>query len=251
MDRTGRGVAVLLVHGFPFDRTMWRSQLRTLGRCERIAPDLRGLGQSDLGIRPVTMASYADDLARILDLCEIQTAVICGLSMGGYVAFEFMRRHRERARGLVLMDSRAEAEPPEGRLARDEMARVAEREGMRPICERLVPRLLAERTVRTRAKPLEHLRKMVLSAPVRGVAAALQAMRDRADARAWLGTIDVPTLVIVGAEDRITPIEAAANVAESIPGAGLAIVPGAGHIPPMERPELTNRLLADFVSRVS
>jgi pimeloyl-ACP methyl ester carboxylesterase len=248
-DRFGKGPAVLFVHGFPFDRSMWRSQVRALSHLERLVPDLRGLGNSELGAGVVTMASYADDLIGLLDRWGLKRVIVCGLSMGGYVALEIMRRHPERVRGLVLMDTRAEGDSPEARQARDDMAAAAS-EGMGSIFREMAPRLLAEGTTERRPKVVGELRAMILGAPVPGVLAALRAMRERADARDWLGEIRVPTLVVVGAEDRVTPVATATDLARRISEATLAIVPGAGHLPPLERPHLTTRLLADFVSRV-
>src|SRR5205807_6917809 len=126
----GEGVPVLFVHGFPFDRTVWRHQLATLSRVKRIAPDLRGVGASGAPASDgYTLAHYADDLVAVLDALGIRAAVVCGLSMGGYVVFELLRRHPERVRAIVLADTKAEADSEEGKRGRDELAALAEQPG--------------------------------------------------------------------------------------------------------------------------
>lgn len=246
-DQRGDGPAVLLVHGFPFDRSMWERQMASLTRLRRVAPDLRGFGASTLGSEPVTMARYADDLVGLLDAVEIRRAVICGLSMGGYVAFEVVRRHPERVRGLVLMDTRADADSTEGRKGRDAMAALVRRAGMGAVAESLIPKLLAPQTAKRRPAVVGRLRHMILRAPTAGVVAALRAMRDRSDATGWLQLIRAPTLVVAGAADQLTPPDVATGMAEQIRGARSVIVPGAGHVPPIERPQITSQVLRRFL----
>jgi len=149
--------------------------------------------------------------------------------------------------GLVLMDTRAEGDSAEARKGRDEMAALVAREGMAPVAQRLVPRLLARGS---RRAAVRHLKRMILGAPRRGVIAALAAMRDRADASARLSRIAVPTLVVVGAEDQLTPPEVVVTMAARIRGARSAIVPGAGHVPAVERPHVTTELLRRFLRQI-
>lgn len=245
-EQRGTGPAVLLVHGFPFDKSMWSGLAAGGPRFRRVAPDLRGFGASTLGSETPTMARYADDLVGLLDALHIELAVVCALSMGGYVAFELVHRHPERVRGLVLMDTRADADSPEGREKRDEMAALVEREGMGAVAQRLIPRLLAPGSER-RPAAVRHLRRMMLAAPPRGVVAALRAMRDRSDATDWLLDIRAPTLVIAGEADQLTPPDVAIAMCGRIPGARCAIIPGAGHVPPIERPRVTGGLVRRFL----
>jgi len=197
------------------------------------------------------MARYADDLVGLLDGLHIEQAVVCGLSMGGYVAFELVHRYPERVGGLVLMDTRAEADSPEGRRSREEMVALVEREGMSAVAQRLVPRLLAPGSDRRRPAAVRHLWRMILAAPPRGVIAALHAMRDRSDASDWLRDIRVPTLVVAGEADQLTPPEVAVAMAGRIGGAQCVIVPGAGHVPPIERPRVTSGLVRRFLEDIS
>lgn len=245
----GSGPALVLVHGFPFDRSMWRHQVAGFGRWQRIAPDLRGFGHSaGHGAGPAqSLARHADDLAMVLDALNVHRAVLCGLSMGGYVLFEFWRRHASRVRALVLADTKAEADSTEGRRARDELAAVARREGTVAVAERLLPRLLAAASATAQPELVTAVREMAGRASVDGVVAALGAMRDRADSRELLAGIGVPTLVMGGAEDALTPPDVMQALADGIPGARFVAIPAAGHLAPLEQPLAVNRVLSDFL----
>jgi len=247
VDVRGDGPALLLVHGFPLDHSMWAHQVATLARWRRIAPDLRGAGASDAPASGYSMASYADDLARLLDRLHVERAVVVGLSMGGYVAFEMLRRHRQRFMGLVLIDSRADADGPAQRQARDEMIELARSRGAAAVAERLVPRLLGRSTQQTQPNIVEQVMTMVARTPVAGLVGALSAMRDRPDSTALLPGIDVPTLVVVGAEDEVTPPATARAMASAIPSATLTTIAGAGHLAPLEAPTAVTRVIAEFL----
>ena len=177
----GDGPAVLFVHGFPLDRTMWRAQVDSLKGCRRIAPDLRGMGQSDAPDLGYSMSIYAADLAGLLDALGIEDVVLCGLSMGGYIAFEFLRHWRSRVRGLVLVDTRAGADNAEARRARDTSAASARDGGPAAIAEAMLPKLLAPSTLAEQPDIVERVRQMILRTPVAGIIGALAAMRDRPD----------------------------------------------------------------------
>jgi YbgC/YbaW family acyl-CoA thioester hydrolase len=250
VEMRGAGRAVLLVHGFPFDRTMWRHQLAGLSRWRRIAPDLRGFGGSadaPMDLEAASLARHADDLAAVLDALGEPRAVVCGLSMGGYIAFELVRRHAARIRALILMDTRPEADDPAGRRTRDEMAAIALRQGAGAIAARLLPRLLADATSESQPDTVAHVRDMMERASPHAIAAALRAMRDRADSRDLLGEIAVPTLALGGAEDALTPPAVMRSMAAAIPGARFVEVPAAGHLAPLEQPLAVNRLVTEFL----
>jgi YbgC/YbaW family acyl-CoA thioester hydrolase len=244
----GEGPAILFVHGYPLDRTIWREQIDALEGFRRIAPDLRGMGQSDAPDLGYGMALYAADLAALLDALGVDDVVLCGLSMGGYVAFEFLRQWRSRVRGLVLMDTRAEADAPEVRRARDAAASTARERGASAVGETMLPKMLAPSTLSGRPEIVERVRGLMAATPVAGMVGALGAMRDRAGSESLLPTLaGIPTLVLVGAADIITPPDQARAMAEAIPGARLAIIPGAGHLPPVEQPAATNESLREFL----
>jgi 3-oxoadipate enol-lactonase len=248
VDVRGEGPAVLFVHGYPLDRTIWRDPMDALEGFRRIAPDLRGMGQSDAPDLGYGMGTYAADLAALLDALGVEDVVLCGLSMGGYVAFEFLRRWRERVRGLVLMDTRAEADGTEARRAREAAAAMARESGAGAVAEAMLPRLLAPKTFTEAPELVDRLRRAIAESPVAGIVGALLAMRDRHDSTGLLPTLaGLPTLVVVGEEDAIIPPEGARRLAGAIPGARLVVISGAGHLPPVERPSETTAALREFL----
>jgi pimeloyl-ACP methyl ester carboxylesterase len=227
---------------------MWRHQLENIEGYQRIAPDLRGLGQSDAPDLGYGMNIYAADLAALLDTLDIDEVVLCGLSMGGYVAFEFLRHWRSRVRGLVLMDTRAEADSAEGRRARDAAAASAREGGAEAIAQAMLPKVLAPSTFTDQPEVVERVRQTIVKTPVAGIVGALAAMRDRPSSESQLPTLgNLPTLVLVGEADTLTPPDQARAMAQAIPGARFATVPGAGHFPPVERPEVVTKLLREFL----
>ena len=248
VEERGEGPAVLFVHGYPLDRTIWREQMGALEGFRCIAVDLRGMGQSDSPDLGYSMSMYAADLAALLDVLGVDEVVLCGLSMGGYVAFEFLRQWRSRVRGLVLMDSRADADAPEVRRARDAAAATARERGAGAIADELLPKMLARTTLSRRPDVAERVRALMASTPVAGMVGALAAMRDREDSGSLLPTLaGVPTLVVVGEADTLTPPNQARAMADAIPGGRLAVIAGAGHLPPVEQPEATTASLREFL----
>ncbi|OGU01500.1 MAG: hypothetical protein A2085_01565 [Gemmatimonadetes bacterium GWC2_71_10] len=252
-DVRGDGPALLLIHGFPLDRTIWKHQVATLAGWRRIAPDLRGMGASDAPADGYSMAAYADDLARLLDRLRVQRAVVAGLSMGGYIAFEMLRRHRERVAGLILCDTRAGADSDEGRRGRDEMIALAGAGGAAAIADRMLPKLLGHSTHQTQPQVVAQVREMIGRSPVAGLKGALVAMKERADSTELLGGIDVPTLVVAGQEDELIPVSVARELTSAIPSAALTVIPGAGHVPSIESPTAVSRVFSEFLeaARVS
>lgn len=248
LDDRGSGPALLFVHGFPLNGTLWRHQAGAFPGWRTLIPDLRGMGRSDAPDLGYSMATYADDLAALLDAVGVDDVVLVALSMGGYVAFEFLRRHRPRVRGLVLADTRAQADSAEGRRARETAMADAREGGAALIAEQMLPKLLAKGA----PEPLrEAVRAMMAATPVPGLVGALAAMRDRPDATELLPTLQgLPTLVTVGAEDAITPPPLSEAMAKAIPGAKLAVIADAGHLAPLEQPEAFNRHLRLFLEQL-
>ena len=248
----GEGVPILFIHGFPLDRTLWRYQLATLTRWKRIAPDLRGAGASSTPAPPdgYSMARYADDMVQVLDALEVRQAVACGLSMGGYILFELLRRHPDRIRAAVFCNTKAEADTAEAKRGRDEMAALALEKGARAVADRLLPKMLAGATFTAQPDVVAEVKEMIARAPVPGIVGALQALRDRPDSTATLGTIRVPALVVAGADDQITPPDGMRAMTQQIAGAQFALIPAAGHLAPLEQPLAASRTLADFLDGV-
>ena len=251
LDIQGVGPSVLFVHGFPLDRTTWRDLIATLTGWRCVAPDLRGLGLSHMPDEPCSMSEYADDLAALLELLQIDKAVVCGLSMGGYIAFELLRRHRKLVRALILMNTRAESDPAEVKRQRDEMIRMVQEKGTGALADRLVPLLLAPGSLSAMPQVVEHLKAMISGNPAAGVVGALEAMKARSDSTALLSRIDVPTLVVAGSDDQLIPGEHSRSLAQAIPGARFALIPEAGHLTPMEQPTVTGRAVGEFLRVVS
>ncbi|OLC05213.1 MAG: hypothetical protein AUH45_01115 [Gemmatimonadetes bacterium 13_1_40CM_69_22] len=242
----GDGPPVLLVHGFPFDRTVWRHQLAALARWKRIAPDLRGAGASSASAAAdgYSIARYADDLVAILDALGVGAAAVCGLSMGGYVTFELLRRYADRVTAVLLVDTKPDPDAPDARRERDKLAALTERDGQDALVSRLLPKLLARQT---QPEVAEQVREMARRWSVPGLVGALRALRDRPDSTETLRQIRVPALVLVGSEDQISPPAAAQAMAALIPRAQCHVVPAAGHLAPLEQPLATSRLMADFL----
>ncbi|MBV9927735.1 MAG: alpha/beta fold hydrolase [Acidobacteria bacterium] len=251
-DTGGGGQAVVLLHGFPFDRSMWRGQAEALGAEFRVvAPDLRGLGEATSDSVGVTIEAMADDVRALLDELGIGRAVIGGLSMGGYVAFEFFRQFPERVRALVLADTRPQADTEEGRRARAENAQRALKEGMAPIVDSMLPKLLSAETRERGGEVPGRVRAMMLGTRPEGAAAALRAMASRRDQTDLLSSIDVPTLIVVGSEDVITPPADAEAMRAKIESSRLVVVEGAGHLSNVEQAEQFNRALVEFLRGLS
>ena len=243
----GAGPALVLIHGFPFDRSVWRHQVAGFGRWQRIAPDLRGFGQSTGGAAPVTLARHAEDVVAVLDALEVRRAVLCGLSMGGYLLFEIWRRHADRVCALVFVDTKAEADSADGKRARDEMAALAERDGTVAVADQMLPRMLAPDSAAAQPELAAAVRDMAARASVPGIVAALQALRDRPDSRDLLGSIAVPAIVVGGAEDTLTPPAVMEGLAGGMPGGRFVAIPAAGHLAPLEQPLAFNRVLSEFL----
>ena len=247
----GEGAPLLFVHGFPFDHTMWRHQLGSLDGWRRIAPDLRGVRASTAPGGDYTMARYADDLAAILDALEIERATVCGQSLGGYIVFELVRRHPARVGALVLVATKPDADTPEGQRARDQVVAQAEREGPGAVAEGMLTRLLGRTTRATRPGVAAAVRRMAGSWSVPGMVGAQRAMRARPDSTETLRRLRLPALVIGGGEDEIAAPPVVRAMGALIPNAQVEIVPGAGHVVPLERPADTTRALAAFLATLA
>lgn len=246
-DDAGLGTPLLLIHGWPHNRALWASQVTGLSAHARcIAPDLRGFGGTTVR-GPYTIDQYADDLAALLDSLSIERAVMCGLSMGGYVALAMWRRHRHRVRALVLADTRATADTDEARARRERLVEFVQSHGVEALAERQLKAMVGRTTFETRGPVLESIRRLMAGAPVEGVIGGLRAMAQRPDSTALLATIDVPSLVVGGAEDSFTPPDELRALAAAIPLSRFELIDGAGHVSPFERPAAFNHLVGEFL----
>jgi pimeloyl-ACP methyl ester carboxylesterase len=235
--------AILFIHGFPFDHLMWRHQLAALSRWRCIAPDLPGAGTSRGPNSPdeYSMAGYATYLVGVLDELRVGQAVICGLSMGGYIAFELLRRFPERVGAAVLCSTKAAADTEEAKRRRDALAAKAQKEGARAVAAELVPKLIRQPEV------VQEVTEMIARQPVSGIVGALRAVRERADSTPLLGSIRVPVLVVAGDEDPIAPATGMQEMARAIPGARFELIRGSGHLSPLEQPGAFTDALSSFL----
>jgi 3-oxoadipate enol-lactonase len=220
---------------------MWRHQLAALSRWQCIAPNLRSDGSE------FSMAVYARDLIQLLDSMQIERAVMCGLSMGGYVSFELLRRYPERVHAAVLCNTKAPADTPEARKGRDTLAARVQQQGVGVLVDELIPKVLARTTREREPAVVGEVTEMIERQSVNGVVGALRALRDRPDSTPLLATIRIPVLVIAGDDDQITPAAGMEDMARAM-RAMFTVIPGAGHLTPLEQPLAVNAALTAFLS---
>jgi pimeloyl-ACP methyl ester carboxylesterase len=246
---TGSGPAVVLIHGHPFDHTMWDGQTAALsGRYRVITPDLRGYGASEVPDNEVTtLETMADDVRVLLDHLRVERAVVVGLSMGGQVAMAFADLFPERLEGLVLTATSPDGETAEGAKARRAMAERFEREGSVLPGGEMLPRLLAVASVKRDPAIAVKVFTMIARTSPAGAAAALRGRALRKDYVEPLSRVAVPALVVAGTEDKYVSLETAKRMEECIPGARLEIFEGIGHLPNLEDPEHYNAVLESYL----
>ena len=250
-DDVGAGQPVLFIHAFPLNRTMWAPQLSALvERCRCVAVDLRGFGESALQ-GSATIAQYADDLAALLDHLHVQQAVVVGCSMGGYTALAMWRQHRERVRGLVLVDTRAGADTVEVRTRRRQLIAVANEEGPLGVANAQVPSLVGRTTREKQPDIYDAVHRMMAQAKPAGIVGAIEAMMGRPDSTPLLPTITAPTLIVVGEEDVPTPVKESRAMHAAIPGSQLQVIAQAGHLASLERPAAFNHVLTEFLGTLT
>ena len=252
----GRGLPILLVHGFPLDHSMWEAQIAALSPHSRvIAPDLRGFGRTPLAPgdaeRGISMEAYADDLVELLDALAVREPVLlAGFSMGGYVAWQFVRKHVGKLRALVQCDTKAKADNDEARAGRLKTAESVAEWGSGRVAELMEPRLFAPATIEKRPEVVAEVRTVIERTPPAGIAAAQRGMAARPDVTGLLPAIKVPTLVLVGEHDVISPPAEMKEIADAIPGAEYIIVPRAGHMTSVEEPVAVSSAFNEFIEKV-
>lgn len=252
----GKGVPILFVHGFPLSHAMWQSQIEAFGpSCRVIAPDLRGFGESNMiagsGTGTLTMEAFADDLHALLHAVFVdRRVVLCGLSMGGYIAWQFFRKYRAQLQALILCDTRAAADSPEAAAGRLKLAEQVLTQGPQVAADGMLPRLVSPQTAEQRPALLADVRTMILRNSPAGIAATLRGMAQRPDCTQMLPQIDLPTLLICGQDDQITPVAEMQGMSQAIPGSQFVEIPRAGHLSPMENPDAVNGAIDHFLKAV-
>jgi 3-oxoadipate enol-lactonase len=250
-DDHGVGWPLIFLHAFPLNRGMWSGELTALlplGRYRLVSLDWRGFGESEIGSDISTMDLLADDVAGLMDMLGMQDAILCGLSMGGYVTFAFLRKYPERVRGLILADTRPGADTAEAQANREHVARLAETDGPDAIADLQIPRLITAGTRQERPDVEVSIRQMINAATPQGIAAASRGMARRADSSDLLAAIAVPTLVIVGEQDELTTPTVAREYAARIPHAQYIVIPRAGHLSNLEQPAAFLQAISGFLA---
>ncbi|MBI1803875.1 MAG: alpha/beta fold hydrolase [Ignavibacteriae bacterium] len=245
------GIPVVLIHGFPFSKEMWKPQVEVLkNRYYTITYDIRGHGRSDVGDGQYTVELFVDDFIALLDHLKISRAVVAGLSMGGYIALRAIERHPERFRGLVLCDTRSEADNNEGKIRRATQAKSVKLDGMKKFAETFVAGLFYEGTFQRNPEIVELIKSIIGKTSPLAVAGTFIALAARTDTTASLYGIKVPTLILVGRHDSLTPPSASSAMKEKIPNAEMFVLPKAAHMSNLECTDEFNERLADFLSRI-
>lgn len=244
----GKGTPVLLVHGYPFNRSMWDAQVKALSTKHRaIAVDLRGHGESQAPTGTYTMDHLADDLKGLLDHLGIGQVVLVGFSMGGYVAFAFYRKYPQWVKALVLADTRTPADTEQAKQGRENTAQTALKEGVTGIAQNTAPRMVAPSTAQSNPALMEKVLGIMRSTSVNGYVGDLRGMAERPDSTATLAKIVCPTLILVGDQDGVTPPADSKAMSEAIRSSRLVTIPGAGHLTPLEQPAAVNKAMLDFL----
>jgi pimeloyl-ACP methyl ester carboxylesterase len=248
-DDNGSGPPLLLIHGFPLCRRMWHPQIRALvsGGFRVITPDLRGFGESDSPEGPYSMELFADDMAALLDHLDVAEAVIGGMSMGGYILFSLLERHRSRVRAACFITTRAGADDEAGKERRLALAREVMKFGPQVAADAFEKLLFAEESITGRPKLVGEVYSWMTANDSRGIAGGLLAMRERRDYRPLLGGFTVPSLAIGAEGDKAAPPDNARAIAAGIPGCRLAIIPQGGHMANLENPGAFNDALLEFL----
>jgi len=250
-EEKGQGLPLVLLHPFPLHSGFWACQRESLSDIARvITPDFRGFGGSGQDGRISTMDLLADDLAALLEYLELERVILGGLSMGGYVAMAFLRTCPARVRAFILADTRPQADTPEGRQAREDMAILALTHGSSAVADQMLPKLLGRTALQTRPDLVNQVRAMVESTSPAAIAAASRGMAQRLESIDMLRLISCPVLVVSGEEDILTTAQAAESWAREIPGAGTKVLHGAGHLASLEQPQAFNELVKRFIDSI-
>jgi len=240
---------IVLIHGFPLSHEMWADQVEVLKDAYRVvACDLRGQGRSEVGNGQFTLEFLVDDLIALLDHLKINRAVLCGLSMGGYLTLRAVERNAERISGLVLCDTKSEADSNETKLARSASIRAIEKNGVNAYAEAFLKGALSPTSLKDRGL-VETATKMIRQNQALGLCGTLLALAGRTDTTSFLPKIDVPTLILVGEQDTITPLDHSRRMQSLIQKSELQIIPKSGHMSNMENPTIFNTHLLNFLRK--
>jgi 3-oxoadipate enol-lactonase len=252
-EDSGSGLPLVLIHGYPLNRMIWKAQWEGLSKSARVlAPDLRGFGESEMVPGTVEISTYADDVREFLQAIGVKgRAVICGLSMGGYIALAYLRRYPENVAGLILANTKATPDSDEGKAGRDKNIALAQEKGAEAIADGMLPKLFAPKTYASNPELVAQARRIMTSSTVPGIVAALGAMRDRPDSTDVLLQSDTPVLILAGSDDALMPMAEQEKMKQAARNSTLVVIPDAGHLSSMEQPDAFNNAVAEFLPQAA
>lgn len=252
-DERGDAAPLLFIHGYPLNRMIWEAQWEGLNHTARVlALDLRGFGESEMVAGTTALATYADDVHEFLQAMALeQPAVICGLSMGGYVALAYARKYGAHVAGLILAHTKATPDSVETKTGRDQSIALAQEKGSVAIAEMMLPKLFASKTYTSNLELVAQVKRIMESATVPGIVGALSAMRDRPDSLDVLQNLQAPTLIIAGADDALMPLAEQEKMQQAASNSTLVVIPDAGHLSPLEQPDAFNHAVAEFLKNIA
>ena len=243
---------IVFIHGFPYDHTMWDKQIDDLkSNYFCVTYDIRGLGQSPIGDGQYTIESFVDDLELIIRELNLDKPILCGLSMGGYISLRAVERNESNYSGLILCDTRSSADTDEGKIKRADNIKKINVLGVKQFVSDFVPICFSVKSITDANEEYSRVLNKSLNSNAIGVKGCLLAMAGRTDTTSYLSKIKIPTLLLCGEDDRLTPPDVMELMAEQIPGAQFEIVPGAGHMAPIENASFVNSRIKKFLSKIS
>jgi 3-oxoadipate enol-lactonase len=248
-EEKGSGIPLIFIHGYPLNKTLWEAQLQALSTTARvIAPDLRGHGGSEPVQGTYTMRSMAKDIKELIENLNIeQPVVLCGLSMGGYICFEYIRNYPNMVKGMILAATRATADSIEVKVNREEAVAIALEKGSLAIANMMLPKMLAPATYTQKPALVERVRNIMVNTSTQAIVGDLRGMLNREDSTSLLKEINIPVLIMHGAEDQLIPISEVDLMKKRIKNAKLEILPQAGHLLNIEQPDLFNQAVRNFI----
>jgi 3-oxoadipate enol-lactonase len=251
-EERGKGIPLIFIHGYPLNKTLWEPQFDALSDVARvIAPDLRGHGGSDPVPGIYTMRLMAEDIKELIDNLKIeQPVILCGLSMGGYICFEFMRNYPHKLKGMILAATRATADSIEAKVSREEAAATAQERGSEAIANMLLPKMLAPVTYEKRPDVVERARNLMVNISTQAIVGDLMGMKNREDSTPFLKDINTPVLILHGGDDQIIPRAEVDLMKNEFKAAKLEILPEAGHLLNIEQPDLFNQAVRKFIQSI-
>lgn len=244
------GLPLVFIHGFPFSLEMWEPQLRVFSdKYRSVAYDVRGHGSSDVGDGQYSIEFFVDDLLALLDHLGIEKTVLCGLSMGGYIALRTLERFPGRVKGVILCDTRSEADSNEAKIRRSNTVKSIKVRGVKEFAEDFVKSIFAKETLQSKPEIVDRIKRIILNTSPLGICGTQLALASRTDTTPMLSSISVPALILVGEHDSLTPPSAAQALHEKIAGSELHIIPNAAHVSNLENTEMFNARIASFLNK--